>query len=126
MLTTANHLKQVKKIKIKEDQLIGLRESYDVSIKISITGECTSLTVNQHPDRSIATESRLRQGLRWLVTSCREVLYCMITPSTDCIRHFAMTQSPENLRLLDGNEVQRQQSHPGVSLPPPLVFTQRP
>jgi hypothetical protein len=31
MLSTANHLQQVKKIKIKEDQLVGLKESYDVS-----------------------------------------------------------------------------------------------
>ena len=77
MLTTANHLKQVKKIKIKADQLIGLRESYDVSI--SITKECTSLTVSRHQDRSVATESRLRQSMNWLVTIYREVLYRMMT-----------------------------------------------
>ncbi|KAJ9117288.1 hypothetical protein QFC20_000435 [Naganishia adeliensis] len=32
MLSTANHLQQVKKIKIKEDQLVGLKESYDIAL----------------------------------------------------------------------------------------------
>jgi hypothetical protein len=65
MLSTANHLKQVRKIKIKEDQLVGLRESYDVSI--CVTNGCRLLTSDPLTDRSVATEGRLCQGMRLLV-----------------------------------------------------------
>jgi hypothetical protein len=42
MLSTANHLQQVKKIKIKEEQLVGLQESYDVSLCVH--------AIHIHPD----------------------------------------------------------------------------
>lgn len=58
MLSTANHLKQVKKIKIKEDQLVGLRESYDVSF---IKGALNLADRRSTVDRPVAAERSVRQ-----------------------------------------------------------------
>lgn len=83
MLSTANHLQQVKKIKIKEDQLVGLKESYDVRLMACSLSYDSDLP--WVPDRLVSTQGSIHEGigglfakLYWLyeIMQVARLIYC--------------------------------------------------